>query len=1097
MNCVVPDNIEPEELGILDPVPEITNGVRGASCLVRVNGNRTVPFAVTNYSERELTLPQSKTIAMFSTAEVDCPVDAVRTVHTNKETAQNVGKIAKELKFGLEELSTYERQEIEKMLTNYSDVFATSSLDLGKCDVVKHRIETKDAPPIYQRAYRVPYSLRDEMERQVQGLLEKDIIDYSKSPWGSPALLVQKADGSYRFVIDYRKLNSVTRVDPYPLPNIQETLSQLGSAKYFSVVDLASGFWQIEMDKEHREKTAFNTPSGHYEWKRMPMGLVNSPAVWQRTADVILMGLLGKKCFVYMDDIIIYSQTFSEHVADIEQILLRLRAAGLKLKTTKCQFLKREVKYLGHIVSADGVRPDPEKIECVKNFPEPQSVREVRGFLGLIGYYRRHIPDFAKIAKPLTALTAKRVTFRWTEEEAKAFTRLKEIMVTSPILRHPDFSRPFMLATDASQYAVGAVLSQVFEGHEHPVAYASRQLNNAEQKYAATERECLAVVWAVAHFRCYLYGRKFNLVTDCQALKWLMNVRDPSSRLARWNLRMQEYEFEVQHKPGKTNANADALSRAVPVTVVTEFLPSLDLPNICFEQRNDPLLSKTIKNVGQRTGRAQHDRGGYFLDQDQVLRFRSLPQRQMGSPWERIVVPQSLKVEVLRSFHDAPYSGHFGSKKTRKRIERFYYWPGMGRDIRSYCSQCDSCLRRKTPKHKRPAPLQVFEEVTRPFERTAMDIMGPLPVTALGNKYILVFCDHLTKYSEAIPLRDQKAETVAKEFVEKIVLRHGVPTQLLTDRGRNFLSDVMKGVCSLLGVSKLNTTAYHPECNGAVERLNQTIAKLLSHHVSRDQRDWDTWLPYAMFSYNTAVHDSLNETPFFLVHGRDPVVPNSVLNGVRVVNYATADDYKCELAARLQTAHDIAREALKSAAESRKQRYDRKAKEVSLKVGSRVYLRIGEGAPGLSKKLSPKWKGPYRVVERISPVNLKIADIASGKTEIVHANRLKPAPNDGPFGCINDSQNSRGMSGTCSQGALPDRAPQPPEPPMSARDTSELLLCALLEEEQIIENSFQIAAPANIAGKPTIKASKVVTRSQCRYPLRSRGGVTVDAGQES
>lgn len=510
-----------------------------------------------NFTQGPLSLPRNKVVATFTTA-IEDPMESVCVAQDAAGGKTSRGGV----QFDLSHLSVLEREGLQAVLDRYWAVFASSNLDLGKCGAIKHRIVTGDSPPVYLRAYRIPFSQREEMERQVQDLTEKDIVENSKSPWGAPALLVQKPDGSYRFVVDYCKLNSVTRIDPYPIPNIQETLSQLASAKYFTVVDLASGFWQVEMDPADAEKTAFNTPAGHYQWKRMPMGLVNSPAVWQRTADVILTGLLGKLCFVCMDDIIIYSNSFEKHLSDIEKVLERLMGAGLKLKPSKCQFFQKEVKYLGHIVCSDGVRPDPSKLACIRDFPVPTGVRKVREFLGLVGYYRRHVENFAKVAKPLTALTAKHVGFEWTSEAENAFLELKNKLVTAPLLRHPDFNQPFVLATDASKFVAGAVLSQVFEGKEHPVAFASRQFSGPEQRYGATERECLALVWAVRHFRCYLYGRRFRLVTDCQPLKWLMNVKDPSSRLSRWNLQLQEYDFEIIHKPGNAHANADALSRA-------------------------------------------------------------------------------------------------------------------------------------------------------------------------------------------------------------------------------------------------------------------------------------------------------------------------------------------------------------------------------------------------------------------------------------------------------------------------------------------------------------------------------------------------------
>lgn len=1090
---VVPKGIGEGTLGVIEADESLTNGIRGANCLVNVQEGRKVPFHVANLSKEALILPKNKHIGTFHFAE-SVEVDPVR-VCGDEERSQ----VQKNAQFDLSNLQPTEKERLESLLCEYSNVFATTDLDLGCCDIIKHRIETGSAAPIYQRAYRVPYALRDEMDRQVQGLLDKDIIEHSKSPWGSPALLVQKPDGSYRFVIDYRKLNSATRIDPYPLPNIEETLSQLGSAKYFSVIDLASGFWQIEMDARDSEKTAFNTPNGHYQWRRMPMGLANSPAVWQRTADVILAGLLGKQCFVYMDDIIIYSKDFDEHLRDIHAVLERLAAAGLKLKPKKCQFLQREVKYLGHVVSAKGVSPDPSKIASVRDFPRPTTVKQIREFLGLAGYYRRHISNFSGIAKPLTALTKKNANFQWTTEAEDAFCALKQKLTEAPVLRYPDFSRPFILATDASMYAAGAVLSQRFDDGEHPVAFASRQLSDVEQRYGATERECLAVVWAVRHFRCYIYGRQFELLTDCHALRWLMTVRDPSSRLARWNLLLQEYNFEIKHKSGRAHANADALSRADTIRVVREFVPVVDGVELKREQRKDATLIKLIGDI-EAGARVRIGGNEYFLDSDGILCVRRAAGRgsaRAGRAWERSIVPASLVGKIMRAFHDAPFSGHLGKRKTRKRIERHYFWRQIGKDVASYCRRCHSCAERKSPKHKMRAPLQLFDDVSRPFERTAMDIVGPLPITTAGNRYMLVFVDHLSRFAEVIPIPDQKADTVARQFVERVVLRHGVPRQLLTDQGANFLSKLMRDVCEALNISKIQTTPYHPQSNGAVERFNQTLTGLLSHYVARDQRDWDEWVPFAMFAYNTAVHDSCAESPFYLLYGRDPDLPSAIIESPQRVTYSCVEDYREELTRRMQISHEIAAKALREAAEKRKKLHDRRSRDAPHSVGDRVYLQIHQTAKGLTKKFGPKWKGPYRILQKTSPVTFKIKGIQGGDEHHVHANRLKTAESGDALGEEDDetsavtgvptaqSRTKGGKSPSAGSSGPHSHAPFGP-------DALQPYLAALVEEELVLAMQKK---PTPLSEKETIvpveatKANCASLIRPCPYPLRSRGGV--------
>lgn len=470
----------------------------------------------------------------------------------------------------LEHLSSEESQHVNQLIKNYNDIFHLPDERLGYTNATKHAISTTDEHPIHTKQYRFPPIHKDEIDKQVRQLLENDVIKPSTSPYNSPLWIVpKKADSQgnkrWRMVIDYRSLNEKTIGDAYPLPNITEILDQLGSAKYFSVFDLASGFHQIQMDDRDAPKTAFSTPYGHYQFQRMPFGLKNAPATFQRLMDQVLTGLQGNELFVYLDDIVLYSSSLREHAIKFERLAARLRAANLKLQPDKCEFLRKEVMYLGHIIGEDGVRPDPKKIEAVQEFPQPRNPKAIKQFLGLAGYYRRFIPNFSKIARPLTDLLKKEVAFRWEKAQEEAFCILRNALCSQPLLQYPDFTKPFVVTTDASQTAIGGILSQGTIGKDLPIAYTSRLLNDAEQNYSTIERELLAIVYAVNYFRPYLFGRKFQLVTDHKPLTWLNSVKDPTSRLVRWRLKLAEYDYEVIYKAGKTNVNADALSRN-PVT---------------------------------------------------------------------------------------------------------------------------------------------------------------------------------------------------------------------------------------------------------------------------------------------------------------------------------------------------------------------------------------------------------------------------------------------------------------------------------------------------------------------------------------------------
>ncbi|CAK9796607.1 Retrovirus-related Pol polyprotein from transposon 297 [Anthophora quadrimaculata] len=499
------------------------------------------------------------------------------TVFTAKPTPPRADRVKQLLR--LDHLNEEEYSAVDSLINANHDLFYLPGDRLGKTTVIEHKIPTINNNPVHVKQYRYPPIHREEITKQVADLLENDIIQPSASPYNSPLWVVPKKPDSqgnkrWRMVIDYRALNENSVADAYPLPNITEILDQLGSAKYFSTFDLANGFHQIALSEQDAAKTAFSTPYGHYQFKRMPFGLRNAPSTFQRLMDSVLSGLQGNEMFVYLDDIVIYASSLTEHNIKFNKLADRLRKANLSLQPDKCEFLRKEVAYLGHVIGRDGVKPDPRNVKAVRDFPVPKNAKNIKQFLGLAGYYRRFIPKFSHIAKPLTALLKQDAKFHWNKEQEKAFTTLRDMLCTEPILQYPDFSKQFIVTTDASGYAIGAVLSQGKVGRDLPIAYASRLLNSAEQNYSTIEKECLAIMYAVQYFRPYLYGREFLLVTDHRPLVWMHSVKDPSSRLVRWRLKLAEFEYRIIYKEGKTNMNADALSRnpvqILPLTVESD-----------------------------------------------------------------------------------------------------------------------------------------------------------------------------------------------------------------------------------------------------------------------------------------------------------------------------------------------------------------------------------------------------------------------------------------------------------------------------------------------------------------------------------------------
>ncbi|GFV28488.1 retrovirus-related Pol polyprotein from transposon 297 [Trichonephila clavipes] len=450
---------------------------------------------------------------------------------------------------------------IASTLVDLSEKLSRNSSDIGHTTVTQHRIDTADHPPIKQHPRRLPFAKQEEVGTLLREMQENDIIEPSSSPWASPIVLVRKKDGSTRFCVDYRKLNDVTKKDSYPLPRIDDTLDTLSGHKWFSTLDLKSGYWQVEIHPEDREKTAFTSGQGLWQFKVMPFGLCNAPATFERLMETVLKGLTFEACLIYLDDVIIGGRTFEEHLQNIRKVLSKLSDANLKLNPSKCKFFQKEVNYLGHIISAEGVRTDPEKVSAVKNWKRPENLRELRSFLGLCTYYRKFVKGFSNIARPLHKLTESKQKFQWTKECEDSFLQLKEALTSSPILIYPQPDKPFILDTDASNESVGAVLSQEIDGQERVVAYWSKCLSKPERNYCVTRKELLAIVKAIEHFHHYLYGQKFLLRTDHASLTWLMNFRNTEGQVARWIQRLNEYYFDIRHRKGSSHGNADALSR--------------------------------------------------------------------------------------------------------------------------------------------------------------------------------------------------------------------------------------------------------------------------------------------------------------------------------------------------------------------------------------------------------------------------------------------------------------------------------------------------------------------------------------------------------
>ena len=903
-------------------------------------------------------------------------------------------------------------EDLYALLCDYKDVLAWSGQNPGVTSSTMHSIDTGDAPPAASRPY--PVSPADEvrLKKHIDEMCTAGIIRPSSSPWAAPAFFKVKPEGDIRLLIDYRKLNKVTAPDAYPMKTAASILMRLQGAKIFTTLDLKSGYWQVPVAAQDVPKTAFATPFGLYESLVMPFGLRNAPATFQRLMDNVLAP--ATNAVAYMDDVLVYATDHDSALRELRGVFELLRRHGLHIKLSKCKFLQTELRYLGNIIGANGVRPDPADTAAMRDLAAPTNVKQLQSFLGSATYYRRFIRDFAYIAQPLYKLTRKETTWKWTEEHQRAFEQLKRCLCSPPVLAFPDWNKEFTLTTDASSIGLGAVLEQADnDGQLHPIGYASRVLNPAERNYSATDREALALVWGIKHFYTYLAPRPFTVFTDHSALRALTAGTDPHARHARYLAFLQTLSFTVVHRPGKEIPHADYLSRAsspnqqassgppqdaasdnphTHVNAVNQDVNNLQEDLLRAQGTDD--FCREIKGIIQEGKDASNrdlaiTKDLYSIDQDGRL-VRADPNNNMR---DTLVVPRSMIPAVLRAHHDDPMAGHLSASKCLDVIRRRYFWPRMRTDIEEYIASCAPCQRRKTP--RRPVAgrmIPIAED--RPFGTLALDFVGPLPATHDGNIYVLVATDHFTKWVEAFPTQAADAETVARVLVNEIFSRHGAPARMLSDRGQAFLSELVKAVCKQFGTANVYTTAYHPQTDGTTERFNATLMDTVAIFTSKHQKDWDTHLPKLLLAYRNSVHASTNETPFYLVYGRDPVLPFDIALKTPLATaqgWTDVDAYKHDLATALVDARDAARVALNRAHMTQHAGYDARHRDHTFKVGDPVWLFVPHVTRGLSPKLASRWQGPYRITRKLSPVNVELEMSGRRLHQFVHVARLKHA----------------------------------------------------------------------------------------------------------
>jgi hypothetical protein len=677
---------------------------------------------------------------------------------------------------------------LRKLLTEYEDIFSGDDEDYGRTNKVYHRIDTGDARTIRRPPRRIRLAKQAEIKEMLDDMQRHGVIEESDSPWSSPIVLARKKNGEIHFCVDYRKLNDVRKKDCFSLPRIDETLDTLAGAKWFSTLDLKSGYWQVDVHPDDKEKTAFSTGQGLWQFTVMPFGLCNAPATFERLMETVLRGLTYDSCLVYLDDVIVIGSTFQGHLLNLRKVFERFREARLKLNPEKCQLLQKKVKYLGHVVSPEGISTDPKKLKAVREWPTPKDKHEIRSFLGLCTYYRRFISGFANIAKPLTKLTEQKQAFQWTPEVEAGFQTLKGALCAAPILAYPKPGERFIVDTDASNFGIGGVLSHMQDGQERVIAYYIKMLNKAERNYCVTRRELLATVRTLEHFHKYLYGQQFHLRTDHSALTWLMSFRNLEGQTARWIQCLQEYNFTSEHRQGRKHNNADALSRRpcqeesmhcnnvemradVKQVRAIAALPAVgwDPLTLRTEQLNDPDIGPILQEAetGQRPEwKDIADRSPTYKSYWAQWNSLSVTNGILERNWEstngrsktaQIVIPRSRVQDVLTELHGGPSGGHLGVNKTLNKVRQRFYWLQARADVEKWCRQCDTCAASRGPRTRNRGQMHQYN-VGAPFERIAIDVAGPFPRSNQGNRYLLIAMDYFTKWPEVYAIPNQERQ---------------------------------------------------------------------------------------------------------------------------------------------------------------------------------------------------------------------------------------------------------------------------------------------------------------------------------------------------
>ena len=1011
--------------------------VTGLPGVAQLSSNRSCKIQVFNSALVDVTLPRGQVCGNFEVLSPELlahgfPLDPAAVNEVVRREAQKHPAPAAATKIDREFINANvqlnvppEWEEAYKaVLYEFHDVFSRDKNDLGVATGLKHEIQVNTKEPVYRKQFKIPDAHREIMEKQVKEWLSLGVVQPSRSRWNSPMFCVPKKDGSLRMVQDFRALNQVSLDDKYSMRDVTECIGELGRAgsTLFSTLDLTSGFWQMLLEPTSRKYTAFTVPGmGQFEWRTSPMGLLGCPASFQRLVEMVLYGI--KNVIIYIDDLLVHSASHEHHIKILREMFQRLREHRLKVNLKKCVFGAKDVAYLGFRLTPAGVKPGADKLKAIKHAPPPNSVKQVRGFLGLCNFFRSHVKNFALISHPLTKLTTKDCGWRGgvlPEEALAAFQELKSILISEPVMAYPRQNRPYAVVVDAATGdannpgGLGAILMQLNEQNQYvALAYASRKLDKHERNYSPFLLEMQAATWAMDHFRTHLLGRKFILYSDHKPLEKL-NVQHTKT-LNRLQLKATEFNFVIKYKKG-SEMPADFLSRNVVEKIEIQAINTkqntqdsttttppliLDRCQMIKLQKEDPFIADlyqvltkqsipppreamTKAQISARERYLFHVANTSFVERGLVYR------REAQKENERVllIVPNGLKDSLLAEAHGSLLSGHGGVFKTKQRLLQTYWWPNMDLDISKHIQLCHKCIVTQKETGEAPVIVNTLPQCTAPNQRVHMDLFGPLRTSHASKHYVLALTDAFTKYVELVALPNKEAETLAQAVFDKWICRFGCMLELTCDNSKENRSKIVKSLAEHFKIEQHFTTPFHPQCNAQVEIVNKTIAKYLRSFVDDTTLDWEIYLMPLMFAYNTSVHSATKLSPHEVTFGlpaRTPVfLPTEQFQ--HFYGESPADDLlrRMQQVRQLATANNMAYRdnyLLQANKHTAPHRYH---------VHQFVYLKQGP-ALGTNPKLSAQFTGPHQILRLIFDTDVELL-LNNGRRTIVHVSRLKPAP---------------------------------------------------------------------------------------------------------